>query len=202
MFITKLIALFINPSLWKQVHDNNMTIIKFYLRVVLWITLLPIACTLWGVTVNGWSIPGFDRLITIDVTVATILAFASWVAINLAIMVISFFTCWMSANFSAKLTLTDSLIFSTYALSPFFILGSCGLFPSLWLAIIAIFIAIFLSCYLLYTGIAYFMEINPEKGFLYASSILCVALITLVGMMAATIVIWGSGIEPMFNSFK
>lgn len=191
--------LFINPLSWKQINNTNTTITKFYLQVVLWMTLLPVVATFWGVTINGWSIIGFDRLITIDISVATILAFVSWFAINIAILLISFFIYWMRSSFSANLTLVNSLMFATYSSAPFFILGICGVFPSLWLATIAVLIAISLSSYLLYTGISHFMNINQEKGFLYASSILCVALVILVSMMAVTIIFWGGGIEPIFS---
>jgi hypothetical protein len=51
---------------------------------------------------------------------------------------------------------------------------------------------------LLYVGIPIFMDIPEERGFIFASSILTVGLCSLVGLMAATAILWGSGIAPQF----
>ena len=52
------------------------------------------------------------------------------------------------------------------------------------------------SVYLLYSGPAIVLDINPEKGFLLASSVLTIALVTLVGVLITTVIIWNMGLAP------
>ena len=44
------------------------------------------------------------------------------------------------------------------------------------------------------------MDIPPEKGFLFASAVLAVGLVALVGLLASTVVLWSFGLGPAFIS--
>src|SRR5690554_4622883 len=67
-----------------------------------------------------------------------------------------------------------------------------------WLAMMAGTVAICYTTYLLYQGIPIFMGIPEEEGFLFASSILAVGLVVLVGMMATAVIFWGLGVGPVY----
>ena len=60
-------------------------------------------------------------------------------------------------------------------------------------------VAIAWAVYLLYLGVPILMGIEKERGFLFASSILTVCMVILVGMLAVTVVFWGSGLTPVFT---
>ena len=44
------------------------------------------------------------------------------------------------------------------------------------------------------------MGVPKERGFLFASAVLAVGLVMLVGVLAATVILWGAGIGPVFAS--
>jgi hypothetical protein len=44
------------------------------------------------------------------------------------------------------------------------------------------------------------MEVSKEQGFLFSSAVLAVGLVMLVGVLAATIIIWSIGIGPVYTS--
>jgi hypothetical protein len=43
------------------------------------------------------------------------------------------------------------------------------------------------------------MEIPPERGFLFASAVLAFGLVGLVGVLAATVILWSLGVGPEFT---
>src|SRR5690606_41763686 len=73
------------------------------------------------------------------------------------------------------------------------------LYPNLWLAMLVGTAAVAYTAYLLYVGLPTFMGIHPDEGFLFASSVLAVGLVVLVAMLAASVVIWGMGIGPVYT---
>jgi hypothetical protein len=40
------------------------------------------------------------------------------------------------------------------------------------------------------------MDIPSEKGFLFASAVLAVGLVMLVGLLAASVILWSAGVGP------
>ena len=59
-------------------------------------------------------------------------------------------------------------------------------------------LAVSWSLYLLYIGIPAVMHIPKEQGFLFASAIVAVCLVILIGMMGVTVVLWDMGLMPVF----
>ena len=64
----------------------------------------------------------------------------------------------------------------------------------------ALLVAAGAAVYLLYAGVPIMMDIPPEKGFLFASAVLAVGLVALVGLLASTVVLWSYGLGPAFMS--
>jgi hypothetical protein len=104
----------------------------------------------------------------------------------------------MEKTFGADASFERCLIFTTFTATPMFLSGFIGLLPILWLDVFVVLGAVCYSLYLLYVGIPIFMNIPEERGFIFASSILTVGLCSLVGLMAATVILWGSGLAPQF----
>ncbi|MEQ9208301.1 MAG: hypothetical protein RLN96_00450, partial [Pseudomonadales bacterium] len=55
------------------------------------------------------------------------------------------------------------------------------------------------AVYLLYKGIPLAMKMPPERGFLYATSVVGVVLVMVSAMMGATLILWDMGFEPVFR---
>jgi len=52
----------------------------------------------------------------------------------------------------------------------------------------------------LYVGIPTFMGIPEDEGFMFSSSVLAVGLVVLVAMIAASVILWGFGVGPVYTS--
>jgi hypothetical protein len=60
--------------------------------------------------------------------------------------------------------------------------------------------AVCYTVYLLYVGLPVFMNIHPDEGFMFSSSVLAVGLVVLVAIMAFTVVLWGIGVGPEYTN--
>ncbi len=54
------------------------------------------------------------------------------------------------------------------------------------------------TIYHMYIGIPIVLNIEPEKGFILASGVLTVGLVTMVGIIATTVILWGMGLGPQY----
>jgi hypothetical protein len=106
----------------------------------------------------------------------------------------------MARNFGAEPTLDKCVVTAAYIATPLFLVGVTALYPVLWVNMLAGLVALGYTVYLLYTGIPIVMEIAQEQGFLFASSLLTVGLVMLVGMLAITVLLWGFGFGPAFTA--
>ena len=74
-----------------------------------------------------------------------------------------------------------------------------GLHPALWFDL-AIGVAVACHClYLLYLGVPIVMQIPAERGFLFASAVVAIALVGVVAMMGGTALLWDFGAEPRYT---
>ena len=72
------------------------------------------------------------------------------------------------------------------------------MYPMPWLNMLFGIVALLYTVYLLFTGVPVVMKITKEQGFLFSSAVLTVGMVTLVGMLAVTVILWGSGLGPVF----
>ena len=84
--------------------------------------------------------------------------------------------------------------------TPVFLAGIANLYPELWVVAAAIGLAACYATYLIYEGIPILMNISRERAFMYASSVITVALVLAITVMIATVVIWGMGVGPVYSS--
>ena len=106
----------------------------------------------------------------------------------------------MGQTYGAKQTLPQCIALAAYTATPLFLAGLMLLYPLLWLNLLLGLPALAYTVYLLYTGVPVMMGISRERGFLFASAVLAVGLVMLVGVLAATVILWGAGIGPVFAS--
>ncbi len=183
---------------WISIRKNPPGLIQLYLGQIIWLAALPAICTYIGTTMVGWSLPGSTNVVRLTPESALWMSILAWMAMICGVAVISWFIHWMSSNFNSDPTLTDCTAFTCYTAYPLFLIGICGLYPSLWLAIIAGTVAVSATAYLLYSGLHVFMKIPKEQGFIYASSVLCIGLVVLVSIMITTVIFWGMGVGPEY----
>ena len=97
---------------------------------------------------------------------------------------------WMEQTYGGEVSLDECLVLTTVTATPLFLSGISFLLPVLWLNVAVAGAALAYSVYLLYSGTSPIMKIDEDRTFMFASSILTVALCTLVGMLAASVIAW------------
>jgi hypothetical protein len=116
-----------------------------------------------------------------------------------AIAVIGYFVHWMSATYGAASTLTKGIVIAGLTSTPLFIAGLVGFHPLLWIDLLIGVLAVSWSVYLLYLGIPIVMNIPEERGFLFSSAVVGVALVILICIMVGSVLVWDFGAAPAFT---
>ena len=197
--IHHVVGLFTHPDQeWQEIRGEEETISHMYLTHVLILAAIPALCAYFGTTQVGWSIGG-GAPVTLTEGSALAMTILSYLAMLVGVGVMGAFIHWMARTYDANPTMTQCVVFAAYTATPLFIGGLAALYPNLWLAMIVGTAAICYTVYLLYVGIPTFMNIPKEEGFLFSSSVLAVGLVVLVAMIALSVVLWGSGIGPVYR---
>jgi hypothetical protein len=106
---------------------------------------------------------------------------------------------WMAGSYGSESGLARGVKLISYTASPFFLAGLLGLLPLLWLDIMIGTLVACYCVYLLYRGTSVVMAVPPERGFLYASAVFAVALVSFVALLGATVVLWDFGPAPEYT---
>lgn len=182
---------------WESIRDEPCTVTKCYLKHVLLLAAIPAVSAYVGAVEVGWS-AGTE---TIRLTAASALPIAGlfYVAMLVAVFIVGRLIYWMSQTYGAQATLAQSVVLAAYTGTPLFLVGVVALYPLPWLNMLFGILALFYTIYLLYTGVPVVMKISKERGFLFSSAVLTVGMVTLVGMLAVTVILWGLGIGPTYT---
>ena len=160
-----------------------------------------VAALFWyyGVTQVGWRF-GDEPMQRLANPSAARICMLFYAAMVLGVIALGILVHWMADTYAAaNSTLAHGIAVVTYTATPFFIAGILGLHPALWFDI-AVGVVVACWCvYLLYLGVPVVMHVAPERGFLFASAIVAVALVGIVATMAATALLWDFGAEPVFT---
>jgi hypothetical protein len=106
----------------------------------------------------------------------------------------------MGRTYGTKQTLSQCIALAAYTATPLYLSGIMLLYPMLWLNLLIGLPVLAYTVYLLYTGVPIIMGIPAERGFLFATAVLAVGLVTLVAVLAATVILWDIGVGPVFAS--
>ncbi len=161
------------------------------------LAVLPVVAWYYGVTAIGWRVAD-GEIIRLTTTSAAVLVSLFYLAMIAAVGCIGYFVHWMARNYGSESTLLQGITVVGYCATPMFVLGLVGFYPILWLDMLVAVLAVSWSLYLLYIGIPAVMHIPKEQGFLFASAIVAVCLVILIGMMGVTVVLWDMGLMPVF----
>ncbi|AYC33706.1 YIP1 family protein [Pseudomonas cavernae] len=198
--IHHVLGLFTHPDEeWQEIRGEEESISHMYLTHILILAAIPAVSAYIGTTLVGWTVgDGAPVMLTqasaLQMTTLTYLAMLAGVAVMGA------FIHWMARTYDASPTMAQCVVFAAYTATPLFIGGLAALYPNLWLAMAVGTAAICYTVYLLYVGIPTFMGIHQDEGFLFSSSVLAVGLVVLVAMIALSVILWGSGVGPVYTS--
>ncbi len=193
--LNHVIGVFTHPSKeWQAVRDEQCNLRDCYLKHVLLLAAIAPISLFIGASQVGWTLAGKTHLLTASSTLPRAIGFYLFSLIGVYIMGRSIH--WMAGNFNTKVSLEKSVLIATIIATPLFLSGIIAVIPVAWLIMVVGIIAAGYTVYLMYTGIPIVLNIEPERGFILASGVLTVGLVTLVGVLATTVILWGMGFGP------
>ncbi len=199
MILNHVWGLFSQPQKeWEEIRDEPCTVTMCYVRHVLILAAIPAVSAYIGAVQVGWS-TGVGETIRLTPGSALPIAIAFYLAMLAAVYIVGRLIHWMSQTYGAETTLAQSVVLVTYTGTPLFLVGIVALYPMPWLNMLFGIVALLYTVYLLYMGVPVVMRISKEQGLLFSSAVLTVGMVTLVGMLAVTAILWGLGLGPVFT---
>lgn len=195
--INGILLMFAPSKAWQAIADEAPSAVKVLSLHTVLLALIPAVCWYIGVTQYGWDVAGETMRLTAESALPMCVMF--YLACVGGVVFLGFMVQWMSTTYGDQATLSQGIALISYTATPFFIAGLLGLYPILWLDI-ALGMAVACYCiYLLYAGVAPVMNIARERGFLYASAVFAVALVSFVGLLTVTVLVWDFGPAPEYT---
>lgn len=195
----KIAGLLICPHrTWQGIAEMTSLEYRLYLLYPVFLSLLPAVAWYFGTTQTGWTVGNSDAIrLTHESALAIAICF--YFTQILAIWVIGFFIHWMSTTYGAESTPVKGMVLAGFTATPILIAGVVGFYPNFSIDLLIAIVAVSYSIYLLYLGIPIAMRVPAERGFLYASAVVGVALVIVITVMAGSLILWSLGMEPVFT---
>lgn len=201
MLLHHIYGLFTHPrEEWQDIEkerSNNKVLYQGYVAVL---ALIPVVCGYIGTVKVGWTI-GNDELVRLSPDSGLILCSLSYVALLVSIFILGKLIDWIGKTYGADIDEKHprGMSLASYAMTPLFLAGAVAIYPSITLNMLVVLAAMAYTVYLIYTGVPVLMHISAERGFLFASSIITMVLVTLVGVRVATVIIWVAFFPPVYQ---
>ncbi|TNF34573.1 MAG: DUF1282 domain-containing protein [Gammaproteobacteria bacterium] len=183
---------------WRAIAAQSDSQLALNLAYPILLAIIPSVAWYYGTTQVGWSIGDGD---TLKLTHGSALgiAVAMYVCVLGALTGIGYLVHWMSVTYGAQSSLVKGVALSGFTATPFFIAGVVGFYPNFTIDLLVSFVAIAHGVYLLYTGIPIMMKVPEDRGFLFASAVLGVAMVMFMVLMGVTVILWDAGLTPVFT---
>ena len=199
MLVEHIIGFFLHPAdEWKAVRQEDLGLSGVLFHVCL-LGAIPVISGFIGTTRFGWQI-GTAETVKLTTQSAAIIAVAYYIIIIFAVFCVGWMIHWMGKTYGASQPLSRCILLAAYIPIPMFLVGVTQVYPVLWFNLLVGIPAVTYTVFLLYTGIPVMMDISEERGFLFSSAVLAFGLVGLVGLLAATVILWGFGFGPVFIS--
>ena len=192
-------GLLVKPSAqWKTITELPESSFRTLLLYPWILAIIPAVAWYYGTTNVGWTVADGDviKLTKDSAMTICILFYLTQVA---CLSVIGYFIHWMSDTYGAESSISKGIIIASLAATPMFIFGAVGFYPILWLDLLIGIVAVSWAVYLMYLGIPIVMDIPEERGFLFSSAVMGVALVILICLMVGAVILWDFGAAPAFT---
>ncbi|MFV1997647.1 MAG: Yip1 family protein [Acidiferrobacterales bacterium] len=192
-------GLFAHPKEeWKDIRDQHCSVTRCYCSHVLFLAAIPAVAGLIGTSQVGWSVAG-DTPVKLEFNSALQISIIFYFAMLATVFAIGKMVHWMGQTYGAEQTLPQCIALAAYTATPLFLVGVMLFYPIPWLIFLVGIFALSYTVYLLYLGLPVMMGVDQDKGFLFSSAVLAVGLVVLVGLLAVTVILWSTGIGPVFT---
>jgi hypothetical protein len=193
-------GLLVRPSAqWRTVADLPESSLKTLVLYPCVLAILPAVAWYYGTTQIGWSVGDSGETIKLTTQSARQICILFYLTMVVCVAAIGYFIHWMSETYGAESTITKGIVIAGLTATPLFIAGLVGFHPVLWLDMLVGVVAVCWSVYLMYLGIPIVMNIPEERGFLFSSAVLGVAMVILICLMVGSVILWDFGAAPAFT---
>jgi hypothetical protein len=180
-----------------RLPENSQNILVLYPFIF---AVFPAVAWYWGTSKVGWTVGTYNEVIRLTTESALQVNILFYCVMVASIAIIGYFIHWMSDTYGAEhSTIAKGMMIAGLTATPLFVTGLVGFYPLLWADLIIGVVAVSWAVYLMYLGIPIVMDIPQERGFLFSSAILAIALVILVSIMVVSILAWDYGAAPAFT---
>ena len=180
---------------WKSIRKNIDQGSGSTTTVMILLAFIPPVSGYIGTTMVGWQLGAGDP-VKLTSSSAGFIAILYFCAIIVGINAVALAVRWMAQTYETQVSYKHALALSCFTAVPLLLVGIFEIYPVLWMNFLVGLLALALSVRLLFTGVPIMLNVNKDRGILYASSILAFGLIALVAMLVITALLWGFGLEP------
>lgn len=193
-------GLLVRPSAqWRTVADLPESSFKTLVLYPCFLAILPAVAWFYGTSQVGWTVGEHGETIKLTTQSARQICILFYLTMVACVAIIGFFIHWMSDTYGAESSLTRGIVIAGLTATPLFIAGLVGFYPLLWLDLLVGVAAVSWSVYLMYLGIPIIMKIPEERGFLFSSAVLAIAMVILICLMVGSVILWDFGAAPAFT---
>jgi hypothetical protein len=193
-------GLLVRPSAqWRTVADLPESSFRTLVLYPCFLAILPAVAWFYGTTQVGWTVGDHGETIKLTVESARQICILFYLTMVACVAIIGYFIHWMSDTYGAESTATKGVVIAGLTATPLFIAGLVGFYPLLWLDMLVGVTAICWSVYLMYLGIPIVMKIPEERGFLFSSAVLAIAMVIMICLMVGSVILWDFGAAPAFT---
>lgn len=199
MFIQHMWGVLYDPKHeWKDIRKEHYSMMHCFLSQISILAAIPALALFIGTTQIGWSVAG-GEFVKLTMGSAFMAAVAFYAAMWVAVGFIAYVIHWMEKTYGGNVTIDECMVLTTFTATPMFLAGIVGLYPVLWLNVIIGLAAVCYTVYLLFTGVPEIMQIPKDRAFFFSASILTVGLCVLVGLLAVTVIMWGTIVPLQYS---
>lgn len=198
MFANPIGLLFKPHGTWNNIAGHAPTNVFSALIYPLLFAILPAVAWYYGTTKVGWRIGDSDPIRLTEHSALPIVVLF-YLAMVVAVVGIGYMIHWMSQTYGADSSPAKGIAIAGITATPLFLAGAVGFYPLFLLDMVIGMVAVGYAVYLLYTGIPIVMKVPEERGFLFSSAVIAVALVALIAIMGMTVMLWDIGATPAFT---
>lgn len=193
-------GLLVRPSAqWRTIADLPESSFKTLVLYPWFLAILPAVAWFYGTSKIGWSVGEHGETIRLTAESARQISFLFYLGMIASVGAVGYFIHWMAHTYGADSSITKGIVITGLCATPMFLFGAVGFYPLLWLDLLIGVAAVSWSVYLLYLGIPIVMDIPEERGFLFSSAVVGVALVIMVCLMVGSVILWDFGAAPAFT---
>jgi len=194
------VGLLVRPaSQWRAVAALPESSLRTLLLYPCLLAIFPAVAWFFGTTEIGWTVGEHGAPVKLTSESARQICILFYLTMIACIAIIGYFIHWMAATYGARSSITKGMVVAGLTATPLFIAGLSGFYPLLWLDMLIGVVAVCWAVYLMYLGIPIMMDIPEERGFLFSSAVLAIALVILICLMAGSVILWEFGAAPAFT---